>query len=113
MSIIISERYSYPSKKGMLKKASSLFKIAIKRFNRGDYISLFSYTMLSDFFKLLVRSKIAQEIMKSNQSMQNLRDKYEMVFNNIANFVDEQDLLPDNLKDIKELNPQIKLILPF
>ena len=81
----------------MLKKVSSLFKIAIKRFNRGDYISLFSCTMLSDFFKLLVRSKIAQEIMKSNQSMQNLRDKYEMVFNNIANFADEQDLLPNEI----------------
>ena len=94
MSIIISEKYSYPLKKGKLKKVSSLFKIAIKRFGRNDYTTLFSYNMLSDFFKLLVRSKIAEKIVKSNQSMQNFKDKYEMVFNNIANFAEEKDLLP-------------------
>ena len=46
---------------------------------------------------MLIKSKTAVKIVESNQSMEKFKDKYEMVFDNIANFATEQNLLPNEI----------------
>ena len=98
LSIILSEKNSFPSKTTHMRNLIILIKSWMKSFDSKNYTKFFSEEGVSDLFKIIFETGFIHRAIEVYPKLNSSRDSYLKVIENIMSFPETKTLLQSNLK---------------
>ena len=98
LSILLSEKNSFPSKTTPMRNLMLLTKSCMKKFDSKDYTRFLMFDGVSDMFKIIYETGLVHKIIEVYPKLNSSKDSYLKVVDNIINFSKTKTLLQSNLR---------------